>query len=74
MYEQRPKMNCEWLNEQNMYDLLGKIQSRIVSNRHCILKILDDRYSALCIYDVDNLERPDCKTCIQQWMTRRRGT
>jgi hypothetical protein len=67
------KMNCIWLNEQNPYDMLCRVQNAF--NRQdagCVLE-------ALTLQPVKCPERLDrsiskdehCHTCIMQWMTEK---
>ena len=67
------KMNCIWLNEQNPYDMLCRVQDAFNrQNAGCVLE-------ALTLQPVKCPERHDmtiskdehCHTCIMRWMTEK---
>ena len=56
-------MNCIWLNKQNPYDILCKIQDYMGRTR-CILEALEG-HDILC-------NGQPCHKCIEKWMIERR--
>lgn len=72
-------MNCVWLNKQNPYDILCKIQDDMVKSKRCILRSLDP----LILFNEHYNNCPnthtysitpcvDCHKCIEKWMIERR--
>jgi len=64
------RLNCLWLNNQNNYDLLCKIQQYMDSeskSKMCVLQAIDNSFSKpdFCIVD--------CYNCIQDWLNSKRN-
>lgn len=72
-------MNCVWLNKQNPYDILCKIQDDMVKSKRCILRSLDppilfdERYgNCPNTHTYPITPCVDCHKCIEKWMVERR--
>ena len=58
--------NAEWLNKQNLYDLLCGMQENLREYNikvPCILELLDEQQWSDC---------KDCKQCLADWLARER--
>lgn len=63
------EMNCVWLNKQNPFDVLCKIQDALLSgNRFCILKAITSGPRICPHYEGAKTDEETCHKCIESWM------
>ena len=58
--------NAEWMNKQNVYDMLCRMQENLREYNikvPCILDLLDEQHGSDC---------EDCEQCLADWLARER--